>query len=352
MNIAFINFNKRWTGAKTMTVDYGRELLRLGHKVIMIIRKGTAHRSVYEAAGFTVYEVRLGMKYNPPTIYKLSKILTKNDIDISIVSLAKDLNIGATASKLAGIPVVHRVGLFKEIKNKLEDRALHKTIVDAVIVPNQFLKDELAEIKWFDTERVHVVPNSKPAADFPLAEKVNEGRIFGIKSRLEAEKGHDILIEAFAKVKQSVPDAKLYIAGTGKREKRIRKQIRLSGFEESVKFAGFVTDIPGFMSMLDICVLTSLNEGFGNTVIEAMFAGLPVISFDTGCVSEVLDGAGVLVPAGDADALAEKMIMLANDAEMRIKLGAAARARAEEGYELGKNTRRLVELLEQIISSR
>ncbi|HAL85575.1 MAG TPA: glycosyl transferase group 1, partial [Deferribacteraceae bacterium] len=42
MNIAFINFNKRWTGAKTMTVDYGRELLRLGHKVIMIIRKGTA----------------------------------------------------------------------------------------------------------------------------------------------------------------------------------------------------------------------------------------------------------------------------------------------------------------------
>ncbi|MGE4496337.1 MAG: glycosyltransferase family 4 protein [Deferribacterales bacterium] len=351
MNIAFINFNKRWAGVKTWTVDYGRELVKLGHRVVMVIRKGTGHRDIYESAGFTVYEMRAGMKYNPSTIYKLSKILIKNDIDISVVNISKDLNIGATASKLSGIPVIHRVGLINDIKNRFEDRALHKTIVDAVIVPSHFLKHELAEISWFDVDRVHVISNSKIAANYPVPQRRSEGRTFGITSRLDASKGHDLLLEAFSKVLKEIPDAKLHIAGTGKKEGSIRELIKALGIENSVKLYGFIKDIPAFLAELDIYVLTSLEESFGNTVLEAMFAALPVVSFETGGVPEVLGGTGILTPVGDTDALAEKMILAARDASLRTEKGEAARKRAEEVYDLEKNTHRLIELFEQVISS-
>ncbi|WP_164885249.1 glycosyltransferase family 4 protein [Geovibrio thiophilus] len=350
--MAFINFNKRWAGVKTWTVDYGRELVKLGHNVIMIIRKGTGHRDIYESAGFTVYEIRAGMKYNPSTIYKLSKILIKNDIDISVVNISKDLNIGATASKLSGIPVIHRVGLINDVKNRFEDRALHKTIIDAVIVPSYFLKAELADIKWFNTSKINVIPNSKIADNYPISERRSDGKIFGITSRLDASKGHDLLIEAFEKVKREIPDAQLYIAGTGKREGLIRERIRELGLEDSVKLYGFIKDVPAFLAELDVYVLTSLEESFGNTVLEAMFAALPIVSFETGGVPEVLGGTGILVPAGDTDALAEKMILAARDPELRMEKGTAARKRAEEVYDLKKNTCKLIKLIEEVISSR
>ncbi len=352
MNIAFINFNKRWAGVKTWTVDYGQELVKLGHRVVMIIRKGTGHKDIYESAGFTVYEIRAGMKYNPSTIYKLSKILIKNDVDVSVVNISKDLNIGATASKLSGIPVVHRIGLINDIRNRFEDRALHKTIVDAVVVPSHFLKAELSEIKWFNTAKINVIPNSKMAENYPVPERKGEGKVFGITSRLDASKGHDLLLEAFSRVLKEIPDATLNIAGTGKREGRIREQIKELGLEDSVTLHGFIKDIPAFLSGLDVYVLTSLEESFGNTVLEAMFAALPVVSFDTGGVPEVLGGTGILTPTGDVEALAEKMIITARDAALRRERGEAARKRAEEVYDLKKNTHRLVELLEEVISPR
>ncbi|MCD8569650.1 MAG: glycosyltransferase family 4 protein, partial [Geovibrio sp.] len=124
------------------------------------------------------------------------------------------------------------------------------------------------------------------------------------------------------------------------------------GLEDSVTLHGFIKDIPAFLSGLDVYVLTSLEESFGNTVLEAMFAALPVVSFDTGGVPEVLGGTGILTPTGDVEALAEKMIITARDAALRRERGEAARKRAEEVYDLKKNTHRLVELLEEVISPR
>ena len=153
--------------------------------------------------------------------------------------------------------------------------------------------------------------------------------------RLADEKNHAGLLRAFAHVAGRYPDVQLWLAGDGPRRKDLLRQRKDLGLEDRVVFLGARHDVPELMRAADVFVLPSRYEGFGLVVAEAMASGTPVVATDAGGVAEVLNGAGILVPVGDDDALAQGLVeALSMDAGRVAAMTAAARRQVEDRLDI------------------
>ena len=145
--------------------------------------------------------------------------------------------------------------------------------------------------------------------------------------RLTRQKGFDLLIRAFARVAAERPDWRLRICGGGHERNHLQRLIDEHGLRDLVTLTGRVKRLGTEMQRASLFVLSSRFEGFPLILLEAMSKGLPVVSFDcpTG-PRAVIDNHrnGILVPAGDIDALANSILEVIDEDELRLRLGAAA----------------------------
>jgi glycosyltransferase involved in cell wall biosynthesis len=145
------------------------------------------------------------------------------------------------------------------------------------------------------------------------------------------QKGFDLLLKAFAKTRQDFPQWRLVIWGEGSDRAELEAERDRLGLQDCVEMPG-ITSRPGiWVETADAFVLSSRYEGWGIVLLEAMAAGIPVLSFDCqwGPREMVDDGRdGLLVENGSVDALAAGLIRLLGDEELRARLGKAAAASA------------------------
>jgi glycosyltransferase involved in cell wall biosynthesis len=166
--------------------------------------------------------------------------------------------------------------------------------------------------------------------------------------RLEARKGVHFLMEAVGKVRRECPQAHFLCIGSdtmkGARHGSVLAELKQSlaqnGCEDAVTFIQHVplNELPAYYRSADICVLPSLYENAPMTAIEAMSCGRPLVASSAGGTKEyVIDNeCGLIVPAGNSDALADALIKLIKDEKLREQLGCAARKRVEEALTLDK----------------
>ncbi len=154
----------------------------------------------------------------------------------------------------------------------------------------------------------------------------------GYVGRLEAHKGVGVLIEAVA----ATDGVELHVVGDGPERDRLTGLVARLGVGARVHFAGSVDhdDLPRRYRDVDVVVVPSLPtaswiEQFGRVAVEAMACGVAVVASDCGSLPEVLADAGILVPPGDATALAAALAALRDDPDQRARLGRAGRVRAE-----------------------
>ncbi len=351
MTVLFINSTRKWGGVKTWILDYGRALRARGHGIVAVVRPGTPFEQACRSAGFRTYAFRLGPKYSLPGVLRVIRVLRRERPDVVVVNISKDINVGAVAAKLVGIPVVHRIGLVEDFKNSWEERLWHRCLVDRAVVPSRYLRDRLVEaLPWFDADRLVVVPNSK----FPDQQgTAHPGApadpvVFGVSSQLSPSKGHSFLLQACEILKNRGLSFRLRIAGRGRLEPVLRAECERRGLERVVEFVGFQNPIGPFLEGLHVFVLPSLNESFSNAVLEAMWAGLPVVAFRAGGVPEVVGSAGILVPPKNAEALADAMERLLRDPDLRGELGRGARDRAEREYSVERNVVRMERVFREV----
>lgn len=160
-------------------------------------------------------------------------------------------------------------------------------------------------------------------------------KVFGIVARLSEEKGHDLLLEAFARVHGADPATRLLVVGDGPLLAPTKALATALGLDEAVIFAGPQRNIPEFLSLMDIFVLASTRESFPLAAREAMAAGRPVIAPRIGGCPEVVDHerTGLLYDAGDVCALAEAMNFLLSEGRYQ-DYGRTARQVAKERFSL------------------
>jgi glycosyltransferase involved in cell wall biosynthesis len=188
------------------------------------------------------------------------------------------------------------------------------------------------------------VPQLAPARVLPLISQdhngasapnlVSERVTFGFAARLEHLKGPLRLIEAFRIAQQAQFKIELKIAGDGSQRKDILDVTRRLGLANKCHLVGiYMTpeERSQFMHGIDVFVLPSLTEGTPNAIIEAMAHAKPIIATAVGGVPDVVDDeSGILVPPEDGEALAAAMVRLAADADLRRRMGLAARKRYEQ----------------------
>ncbi len=154
--------------------------------------------------------------------------------------------------------------------------------------------------------------------------------IVGNVAALVPHKGQRHLIEAALRVLPQVPDARFVIAGEGELRATLEHQIREHRLEKHVLLAGFRPDVLSVHKAFDIFVMSSLTEGLGTSLIDAMACGKPIVATTAGGIPEVVtDGeTGILVPPRDPARMAEAIAALLKDEPLRRRLGEAGRRRA------------------------
>jgi len=150
--------------------------------------------------------------------------------------------------------------------------------------------------------------------------------IVGVVARLEAEKGHRTLIEAWPLVLAAHPEARLLIVGEGSERDSLEAQAASLGICDRVVFTGRREDVPAVTAALDIAVLPSYREAQGLSVLEAMALSRPVVASEVGGIPEMIENgvSGLLVPPNDPGALADAIVRLLSDhpyADMIAKRG-------------------------------
>ena len=150
-------------------------------------------------------------------------------------------------------------------------------------------------------------------------------------SALRHPKGMDLFLRSGLKVLASSTSARLLVVGDGPLREELKAMVPAEN-RERVYFAGAQKDVAPWLSASDVAVLSSESEGFSNSILEYMAAGLPVVATDVGGNAEALASTGILVPAKDEPALTSAVQRCVQNADLRQSLGAKARARVEATF--------------------
>ncbi|MEO2197072.1 MAG: glycosyltransferase [bacterium] len=202
-----------------------------------------------------------------------------------------------------------------------------------------------------DLDHVAATPRLDAHAELWLP---SSAPLVGNVAALVPHKGHRYLITAAAIVIRSVPDARFVIVGEGELETKLRKQIRDLHLERHVLLAGFRPDALSLQKGFDLFALSSVTEGMGSVLLDAMAIGQATVATRAGGIPEVVvDGrTGVLVPVRDAPALASAIVSLLGDPDRRARLGAAARARVLESFSVERMVQRVLDSYARLAGTR
>jgi glycosyltransferase involved in cell wall biosynthesis len=170
--------------------------------------------------------------------------------------------------------------------------------------------------------------------------------------QLIPRKGHRYLLQAIADLVPHYGPLRLIVFGEGYLSNRLRAQAAALGLGDVVQFAGFRADLDDVLPCFDVFVHPALAEGLGVAALKASAAGLPVVAFDAGGLREaVADGeTGLLVPAGDVDALRDAIASLLRSPDLRERLGAAGSKRMQNEFSIATMADRHVAMYGAILN--
>ena len=288
------------------------------------------------------------------SIFKLNKILKKNNIHLIYCADNISKFIGGIAGKMAGVKVVaHCHDDFKEDTLGKTMRMFYLMLLDRILTVSDKVKKFFAVNKR-GFQKAITVYNGIDADIFNPQNVSDDLRnVLGLKKEnivigsigvIEKDKGHRYLVEAIARLKaEGITNVICVICGTGPQEADLKELVRAKGLDREVLFLGFRDDIPKVLKVLDILALMSLTiESFSMAAVEAMAMEVPVIATNIGGIPEVIDDGktGIIIPPGNVDALCEAIKFLIQNHGIRLQMGKNGRVRVLVKFTVEQNVRK------------
>jgi glycosyltransferase involved in cell wall biosynthesis len=177
-------------------------------------------------------------------------------------------------------------------------------------------------------------------------------KLIGAVGRLSPEKGFDVLVRAVAQLAKDQSEVDLAIVGDGDDQARLEGLIASLGLHDRVRLLGYRSDTLQLYQAFDVFALSSYREGLPNVVLEAMALETPVVATAVAGVPRlVTDGHdGLLVPAGDAAALAPALGRILSDSALARRLAVAARATIEERFSFERRMRKVARVYDEVLA--
>ena len=178
--------------------------------------------------------------------------------------------------------------------------------------------------------------------------------VVGLVGRLAWEKGVDIFLAAAAKVLAQLPETRFVVAGEGSDREKLEQQIDELGIRNSVTMLGRRDDMPAVYASLDVMVSASRQEGLPMALLEGMASARPLVATTVGEVPQLVtnEQTGLLVAPENADALAAAILRMLQNAELRTRLGAAARKLIEDEYSADRMTAEYMRVYEAAVATK
>ncbi len=281
-------------------------------------------------------------------IYRLSKII-QNESPCTILSFMDYSNVvsiignwlsGRKNKVIISVHILptddlykYATDFWKKIMGVLIKSLYNKA--NSIIAVSQGVRNDLVENFRIDKRKIHVIHNPidlnkidllslEDVSERPLNEDIP---IILSVGRLSKQKGFEYLLKAFSVLKGK-RDARLIILGEGEEEPNLKELSKSLGVDEKVFFLGFKDNPYKYMKRSTIFVLSSLYEGFGIVIVEAMACGIPVIATKSYVgIEDIIEHEknGLLVPVADENALAESILRLLDDMELRMSMSEEAK---------------------------
>ena len=295
-------------------------------------------------------------------VRELAAWLRREEIDLVHAHMYRAETVGTRAAVAAGVPVIMATVHSSRVRPP-EDVALLASLtpaMDRLIVPSAAIEHKVRHEGRGDA-RFAVIPNgvdlSRFRAPVPACRLRREfgipgdAPLVGVVARLEPEKGHRHLLDAWPSVLERCPDAWLAIVGEGSEADALRARARSLGraVAERVIFTGRRDDIAAVTADLTVAVLPSLREAQGISILEAMARRVPVVGTAVGGVPEVITSGvdGLLVPPEDPGALAEAIVCLLGDAPLRDRLADAGYRTVADRFSIDAQVKRIEDVYDE-----
>ena len=262
-------------------------------------------------------------------IIKLHRIWKEEKPDMVLSCIGKNNFMAVVTTMFTGTKAI--VSVVGEAREEYPGKLMH--LLANLLFPHAagiVLQTERS--KYFFNHKIQrkavILPNSlNPAFIKPRYEGEREKRIVAV-GRMDANKNHEMMIRAFAALKDKYPEYTLTIYGDGELHRYLEELAGRLGVSKRVLLPGVIPDVAAQIERAALFLLTSYSEGVSNALIEALASGLPVISTDVpsgGTVELVTDGEnGLIIPVGDRHALEEAMDKLLGDPAYAEHLGREA----------------------------
>lgn len=275
---------------------------------------------------------------------RLRQLIGRFRPDVIHVHDSRTLGVLATATMLghdSKVVAARRVAF--PLKRNPLTRLKYNRLSDRIIAVSRFIC-EMLMAAGIDSGRVEVVYDGIewPGDNRPITRAEARGQIrvaedaflIGCVGQFTAEKGHDVLISAFAKVAAAFPPAQLLLVGEGELRGQYLQQAEGLGVANKILLPGFVRDLERVWPALDLFVFPSRSEGLGSSLLMAMAHGVPVCASRTGGIPEVVtDGTtGYLFPSGDADTLSQCVLAIIRNPGQSRMLALNARERVRQRF--------------------
>lgn len=307
-------------------------------------------------------------RFNPKVAIRLIKLFKKYEVSLVLVQRYKILVYAFLAKFFLGrLIIVYHVQSTRTLRNfhrKLIFGCMYSHL-DKIVVNSQGVKKDLITSAFkIDPLNIEVIynginiekfcPNISKAEARRYFELPEKGFIFGMAARFKKAKDQEGLIKAFAEIKKRGAKAVLALAGSGPKEQGLRVLINDLGLSDSIRILNWIPspEIPIFLKALDVFAHPSWREGMPTAVMEAMAAGLPVVTTNAEGVPELFDTPrkfGFMVERGDLSGLTEALWRTYKiSPEERLRMGQEARARIKEAFSHEHMGRRFVELFDSL----
>ncbi len=338
--ICFFNSSIAWGGGEKWHLEVAIFLFRAGYDVHLAVHTKCAWLEKINAAGlpYTLFNISNLSFLNPLTRYNLFHFFATEKFDIVIFNMSADIKTAAPVARKSGTAhIIYRRGSAIPIRNTLLNRYLFSNIITEVIANSQATKRTVLQNNpsIFPENKITVLYNGLDFTNFLSPQpskyytKVGSEVVIGNLGRLEKQKAQHFLIDIAVRLSQLSIDFKILIGGTGRLETELKSYADNRNVSDKIAFVGFVNNVPAFMQSIDIFALTSIWEGFGYVLAEAMVCGKPAIAFDTSSNPELVEhgSTGFLVPEYDIEQFVQYIKLLTDNQQLRKSLGDKGQAR-------------------------
>lgn len=327
----------------------GRQDPRL--EVFVYSCHGGVHHEEIATAGATVHLLpRYLPKIDPLWAVRLGRRMRRDRIDLVHTHLFGDSLHGVLAARLAGrLPVVMTLHIGPEGLSGLQPQGYRWLMRRAtrVVGCSRAVGHAYAEAGLADGVEIAAIPNGieldeRPTPDARQQRELRqrlgvdpEAVLFASIGRLEPQKAHRDLIDAFARLPPEAAErSRLVVLGSGPLDAELRRQAEGAGLSDRVIFAGFRDDVPELLDAIDVVVFSSLYEGLPVALLEAMAAGVCLVTTDVPGIVEAAraDREALVSPCSNPQALADSLTRVAQDRDLRQRLAAAAKRRFRERF--------------------